>query len=148
MKCKNSVSLIGLVGQDATCYKSKQDETFCRFSLATSTGGFKKRDGTEVKEITQWHNIVCFGSLANLSTYIHKGDKIAVDGQIVSGKYTDKYGVSKNSVEIIARNVFLFSKKEAETTNVQQTQVQKTNEQPPISDSTDFTEIEEENLPF
>ena len=64
------------------------------------------------------------------------------------GKYTDKDGVSKNSVEIIARNVFLFSKKETETTNVQQTQVQKTNEQPPISDSTDFTEIEEENLPF
>ena len=108
-KNKNSVALIGTVGGDPTC-KTLQDGTMvARFSLATSEGGYKRQDGTDVPEVTQWHNIVAWRKLAEIiSKYVRKGNKLAVDGKITYGKY-QKQGVECLSVDIVASDIVLMS---------------------------------------
>ena len=73
---KNSVSLIGVVGKDAELRQTQQGVHYAQISLATSTGGYKKKDGTDVPEVTQWHRIVEWNNLADFAgKYVKKGVK-------------------------------------------------------------------------
>lgn len=128
MRSKNAVSLIGTVGKDAEVRTTQQGVQFARFSLATSTGGYKKQDGTDVPEQTQWHNIVCWRNLADIAgKYIKKGMKLDVEGMITYGEYTDQQGVKKTSVEIVASDMVMMSAPPAN--NVSQGQQQNNNRQ-------------------
>lgn len=110
MRTKNVASLIGIVGKDAELRKTSQNVEVARFSLATSTGGYKKQDGTEVPEVTQWHSITCWRSLAEFAgKYVRKGMKVAVDGQIIYGKFTGNDGRDVNTVEIMANDIVLMT---------------------------------------
>lgn len=109
MRTKNAVSLIGMVGKDAEV-RQANGVPYARFSLATSTGGYKKQDGTEVPEKTQWHNIVAWRNLADFAgKWVKKGMKVAVDGMITYGEYTDLQGIKRQSVEILASEMVLMS---------------------------------------
>lgn len=109
-KCKNKASLIGTVGKDAIAKTTASGVPYTRFSLATSKGGYKKQDGTEVPEVTQWHNIIAWRQLAEMcAKYVRKGMKVAVDGEIVYDKYT-KQGIECLAVDIVADDVVLMQK--------------------------------------
>lgn len=123
-KSKNKVSLIGTVGRDAELRQTQSGVSYARFSLATSEGGYKKSDGTEVPETTQWHSVVAWRGLADMcGKYVRKGMKVAVDGKIVYGKF-DKQGVECMSVEIVAEDVVLMAKPKDDGQVQQQTQFQ------------------------
>lgn len=127
MRTKNAVSLIGMVGKDAEV-KQTNGVSYARFSLATSTGGYKKQDGTEVPEKTQWHNIVAWRNLSDFAgKYVKKGMKVAVDGMIIYGEYTNQQGQKVNTVEILANDIVLMSmpqSQQAQQPTVQQPMVQ------------------------
>lgn len=109
-KYKNRVSLIGVVGKDAMTYKTQGGVTYARFSLATAEGGYKRADGMDVPEVTQWHNIIAWRGLGEfVGQYVKKGMKVAVDGKIIYGEY-EKQGVKCMAVDITAEDVFLMSK--------------------------------------
>lgn len=115
-RSKNSVSLIGVVGKDAEV-RQASGVPYARFSLATSTGGYKKQDGTEVPEKTQWHNIVAWRNLADFAgKWVKKGMKVAVDGMITYGEYTDQQGIKRQSVEILANDIVLMSVPQSQQT--------------------------------
>lgn len=117
-KSKNKVSLIGIIGKDAMAYKTQGGVPYTRFSLATSKGGYKKADGTEVPEVTQWHNIICWRGLAEVAAkYVKKGMKVAVDGEIVYGYY-DKQGVTCMSIDIVADDVVMMSRPKDEAVDM------------------------------
>lgn len=110
MRCKNVASLIGTAGKDAELRQTKQGVPYARFSLATSKGGYKKKDGTEVPEKTQWHNIVCWRQLAEIAgKYVKKGMKIAVEGEITYGSYDNAHGQKVFVTDILANDLFLMS---------------------------------------
>lgn len=109
MRTKNAVSLIGMVGKDAEV-RQASGVPYTRFSLATSTGGYKKQDGTEIPEKTQWHNIVAWRGLADFAgKYVRKGMKVAIDGMITYGEYTNQQGQKVYTVEILANDIILMS---------------------------------------
>lgn len=109
-KYKNNVSLIGTVGKDPQTYRTPADVPYTRFSLATSEGGYKLQDGTDVPEVTQWHNVIAWRQLADVvAKYVRKGMKLAVDGKIVYGEY-DKQGVKCTTVDIVASDIVMMSK--------------------------------------
>lgn len=141
MKTKNAVSLIGMIGNDVEV-RLANGVPYARFSLATSTGGYKKQDGTEVQEKTQWHNIVVWRHLADFAgKYIKKGMKVAVDGMITYGEYTNKDGQKVYTVEILANDIILMSMPQ------QRGQVQQQAQQGEYQEP--FTPAEESNdLPF
>lgn len=112
-RCKNRISLIGTVGKDVEARQTQQGLWYARISLATSTGGYKKKDGTDVPEVTQWHNVCVWRANAQYAgQYVKKGMRIAVDGMLTYNKYTDKQGVERISAEIIAEDLYVFNLKQ------------------------------------
>lgn len=126
-RCKNRISLIGTVGKDVEARQTPQGLWYARINLATSTGGYKKKDGTDVPEVTQWHRVCVWSANAQYAgQYVKKGMRIAVDGMLTYNKYTDKQGVERISAEIIAEDLYVFNQKQ----NTQQTTQQPVQPQP------------------
>lgn len=109
-KSINQALLIGNVGKDPEVRTLEGGTKVATFSLATSTGGYKRQDGTEVPEKTQWHNIVCWRALADLcEKYVHRGDRLTVLGQIQYREY-EKDGVKRYATDIAATDLLLPAK--------------------------------------
>lgn len=102
----NKVLLIGNVGKDAEVRQTQQGVPYAHFTLATSTGGYKKKDGTEVPKQTEWHNITVWRSLATMAgKYCKKGVCVVVNGALHYGEYNDQQGVKRTTVEIVATDI-------------------------------------------
>nr|DAK72140.1 MAG TPA: Single strand binding protein [Caudoviricetes sp.] len=118
-RSKNSVSLIGVVGKDAELRQTQQGVHYVQISLATSTGGYKKKDGTDVPEVTQWHRIVAWNNLADFTgNYVKKGMKIAVDGMITYRTYKNQQGVDVYTTDIVADSIVLMTIPQGQQQNV------------------------------
>lgn len=109
-KSLNQAILIGHVGKDPDVRTLDGGIKVATFSLATSTGGYKKQDGTDVPERTQWHNIVCWRSLADLcEKFVRKGDRLTILGTISYREY-EKDGQKRYATDIIAYDLLLSGK--------------------------------------
>ena len=98
---RNSVKLIGRLGQDPEVKTLDTGNKFAKFSLATSDS-FTTKDGSR-QEQTQWHNIVVWGNLAGVcAKYLKKGKEIAIDGRLTYRNWEDKNGTRHYISEIIA----------------------------------------------
>lgn len=118
-RSKNSVSLIGVVGKDAELRQTQQGVHYAQISLATSTGGYKKKDGTDVPEVTQWHRIVAWHNLADFAgKYVKKGMKVAVDGMITYRTYKNQQGIDVYTTDIVADDMVLMTIPQEQQQNV------------------------------
>ena len=121
--CKNSVSLIGFVGNDVEVRQTDKGVKYARINLATLTGGYKKKDGTDVPEVTQWHTCVAWGITAEYAgKYIKKGAKISIDGMLIYSKYTDNQGIERISAKISVQEICLFVMPQQQAQQAQQAQ--------------------------
>lgn len=117
-KSLNQVYLIGNVGKDPEIRTFEGGLKVATLSLATSTGGYKRQDGTEVPEKTQWHNVTCWRGLADLAErFVKKGDRLTVIGTIQYRQYEDKDGARRYATDILALDIFLGGKAEASSTS-------------------------------
>lgn len=102
----NKVMLIGYVGKEPDIRYYEADECMASFSLATTERGYTLPNGTQVPDHTDWHNIVLFKGLAKYAEkYIHKGDKIYIEGRIRYRSYDDKKGMRRYVTEVYADNL-------------------------------------------
>lgn len=109
-KSLNQAILLGHVGKDPDVRTLDGGIKVATFSLATSTGGYKKQDGTDVPEKTQWHNIVCWRGLADVcEKFVRKGDRLAILGTIGYREY-EKDGQKRYATDIIAYDLLLSGK--------------------------------------
>jgi len=109
----NKAILLGNLGKDPELKQINNRTFVCNFSLAT-VDSVKKNDKWE--NVTEWHNITTFGSLAeNCSKFLKKGSKAYVEGKIQTRKYTDKDGVEKYSFSILANTVKFLDPRESNT---------------------------------
>ena len=100
----NKVLLIGNVGRDPEVRHLEGGSAVANFTLATSER-FKDKNGA-TQDITEWHNIVCWRNLAELSEkYIRKGSQIFVEGKIRTRNWTDQTGNKRYTTEILADNM-------------------------------------------
>lgn len=99
----NRAILIGNLGRDPEIKVMPSGEKMASFSLATSEK-WKDKSG-EKQERTQWHNVVVWNpALAGIvESYVKKGSKLYIEGQIETRKYTDKEGAEKYITEIVLR---------------------------------------------
>lgn len=97
----NKVILIGNLGKDPEVKTTQDNQKIVTLSLATNETWNDKGTNTK-KQRVEWHRVVIFNDvLANLATtYLKKGSKVYVDGQLHSHKWTDKNGVEHNTTEI------------------------------------------------
>ncbi|MHC1780570.1 MAG: single-stranded DNA-binding protein [Bacteroidales bacterium] len=106
----NKVMLIGNVGRDPEIRHLANSSMVARFPLATSER-FKTKTG-ELQEQTEWHNIVCWSNLAELTEkYIKKGSRLYIEGRIRTNSWVDKNSQEKRySVEIFADNIVFLDR--------------------------------------
>jgi single-strand DNA-binding protein len=104
---KNKVMLIGNLGQDPDVRTLESGKKVAKFTLATDES-YKNGDGQKVNE-TQWHNVVAWNGLADITgRYLNKGKHIAVEGRITYRNYEDKNGVTRYITEIIANELLML----------------------------------------
>lgn len=106
----NKVILIGNVGKDPEVRHLETGTAVSSFTLAT-TERFRNKAG-ELQDQTEWHNIVCWRNLAELSEkYIKKGAQIFVEGKIRTRSWQDQTGAKRYTTEIVADNIRLLDRK-------------------------------------
>lgn len=107
----NKVMLIGNVGKEPDVRYLDNGVAVASFTLATTERGYRLQNGTEVPERTEWHNIVLWrkGMAETVEKYVHKGDKLFIEGKIRSRSYDDQNGVKRYITEIFADNMEMLS---------------------------------------
>lgn len=144
----NQVTILGKVGRDAEI-KDAGTSKVARFSIATSEGGYKKADGTDVPKVTHWHNIQCWGKLAELAgKIVTKGTTVAITGKITYREYETKDGVKKSATEIIANDLVLCSGNAEESVAPTSAPVKANNAKVDELDTVILPAIEADDLPF
>jgi single-strand DNA-binding protein len=108
---KNSVRLIGHVGQKPEVRTTSNGKKVASFSLATSDT-FKDASGQKVSE-TMWHSLIAWGKPVDfIEKYLDKGDEIAIEGKLTNRNYVDKSGVKKYVTEIVVTDFLMIQTKE------------------------------------
>lgn len=106
----NKVQLIGNVGKDPDVRYLDNGVAVASFPLATTDRAYTLANGTQVPERTEWHNIVLWRGLAETAEkYVHKGDKLYIEGKIRSRSYDDQNGIKRYVVEIFADNMEMLT---------------------------------------
>ena len=82
------------------------------FSVAT-TERYKDKASGEMRDVTEWHRVSCFGKLSTIAhTLVKKGSQVYIEGKISTRKWKDASGVEKFSTEIKADVMQMLSSKE------------------------------------
>ena len=111
----NSVCLLGNVGKEPEVRHLDSGMAVANFTLATTEKGYKTRDGKEVPDRTEWHSIVMWNKLAEIAEkYVHKGDKLYIEGKIRTRSYDAQDGSKRYVTEIFADSMEMLSSKNKE----------------------------------
>src|SRR3982751_810075 len=97
----NKVILVGNLGADPEARSLNNGGEVVNMRIATSDQ-WKDRDGNR-QERTEWHNVVIFNeNLGRVAkSYLRKGSKVYVEGQIQTRKWTDQSGNDRYTTEIV-----------------------------------------------
>jgi single-strand DNA-binding protein len=110
----NKVMLIGNVGKEPEVRYYDQDQAVAQVRLATTERGYTLQNGTQVPDHTDWHNLVFYRNLAKIvEQYVHKGDKLYIEGRIRYRSYDDQKGLRRYVAEVYGENLELLSPKPA-----------------------------------
>lgn len=102
--------LIGNVGKDPEVRYYDADQAWARVSLATTERGRVLQNGTQVPDRTDWHNLLFGKNLAKtVERYVHKGDKLYIEGRIRYRSYDDKKGQRHYYTEIDVENMEMLT---------------------------------------
>lgn len=109
----NKIFLKGNVGQDPKITDFQNGGKVAQFSLATTERGFTTRDGKEIPEITDWHNIVVkqTGLVGVCKQYVKKGTALLIVGKSRTRSYQDNAGQTRYVTEVIVEEMELLGKK-------------------------------------
>ena len=139
----NSVQIIGNITKDIELKETSNGVKYTRFSVAVNRPT-KKEDGTYE---TDFFNVVAWRKTAELvKNYFGKGKKIAIVGKLQTSKYTDKDGNERTATEIVANEVHIIERKNAEAPAEEKTE-------DPMSDKVfaefgDSIEISDDEISF
>ncbi|MDR3668025.1 MAG: single-stranded DNA-binding protein [Ignavibacteriaceae bacterium] len=102
----NKIQLIGNLGKDAETRFTTNNVSVTSFGMAT-TSRIKGKDGNWINETT-WHNVVAFSLSDYIKNVLKKGKKFYIEGRISKRDYTDKDGIKRYSVDVIADLIIPF----------------------------------------
>jgi single-strand DNA-binding protein len=109
----NKVILIGNVGKDPDVRYLDNHVCVANLTLATTERGYTAQNGTQVPDRTEWHNLVFWRGLAEtVEKYVHKGDKLYVEGSIRNRSYDDQNGVKRYVTEIFVDTMEMLSSRQ------------------------------------
>lgn len=150
----NKAILIGNLGKDPEIRTLESGVSVATIVIATSER-YKDRTTGELKESTDWHNIVLWRGLADIAQkYLRKGNQVYIEGKIKTRSYTDKEGNTRYITEIVADNLTMLGSRSSENSGSAQNtgQTAPAQQQPAANDNTAASAFDdtgtEDDLPF
>ena len=106
----NKVFLKGNVGQDPRITTFQDGGKVAQFTLATTERGFTTRDGKQIPDVTDWHNIVVkrTGLAGVCEQFVKKGTPLLIEGKIQTRQYQDNAGQTRYVTEIVVEEMELL----------------------------------------
>lgn len=105
----NKIFVLGNVTRDPEVRSLPSGGQVTSFSMATNR--FYTAQSGEKKQEAEFHNIVCFGKLADIaSRYLNKGSLVLIEGRIKTRNWTNNQGVKQYKTEVIAETMQLGPK--------------------------------------
>lgn len=109
----NRVELLGNVGSDPEFRTVGNGTPLAKVSLATNRR-WKNREG-ERSERTEWHRLTFWGKLAEIvAKYVHKGERLYVEGRIEYSQSTDDQGVTRYWTDVIVHDMVMLGSSRGE----------------------------------
>lgn len=106
----NRATLIGNLTNDPEVKNVVNDMTVANFGVATNYR-FRDAKTKEWKEIPEFHNVVAWRKLAEISgKYLKKGDRVFLEGRLQTKKWKDKEGNLRSRTEVVADQLILLGK--------------------------------------
>lgn len=131
--------LIGNVGKDPDIHYYDQDQCVAQLRLATTERGYTLPNGTQVPDRTDWHTVILYRGLAKVAEkYVHKGDKLYVEGKLRYRSYDDKRGVRQYVTEVYGDNMELLTPKKDEVAATRKN----------VTESNPVTDNQDNDMPF
>lgn len=107
---RNSVRLIGHLGDNPKMRKLDSEKSVANFSVATNEN-YRDHDGNKKSETT-WHKLVAWGKQAEVAEkYLKKGMEIAIEGKLTNHSYEDKNGETHFVSEIVVSDILMLGNK-------------------------------------
>lgn len=107
---RNRVQLVGNLGMNPEIVNFDSGSKIAKFTLATNHKTNIGKDNE--KTITDWHNIVAWGKLAETAQkYLEKGQKLTIEGRLSYRQYEDKNKQTKYITEIVLDSLEMHGKK-------------------------------------
>ena len=128
----NNCQFVGRLTADPELRRTNDGTAVCSYSLAVKRPGVK--DATDFLNFVTWRQGAEF-----LAQYGHKGDTVAVSGQLQTREWTDKNGGKRRAFEVFTSSVELLPSKRNSQSG--ENTMQKTNGYPELSGN-------DPNLPF
>lgn len=128
----NSVHLIGRLGGDPETRYTQGGSAITSISVAT-TERWKDKATGNAQERTEWHRVKFFGKLAEIAgEFLTKGALVFISGSIRCDKYTDKHGTERTSFDIVASDMKMLERRDAQRPSQPATSLP---ESPPAADA-------------
>lgn len=105
----NKIFILGNVTREPEVRSLPSGQQVTNFSVATNR--FYTSSAGEKKQEAEFHNVVCFGKLADISSrYLNKGSLVLIEGRIKTRNWTNTAGVKQYRTEVIAESLQLGPK--------------------------------------
>jgi len=106
MRGVNKAIIVGNLGSDPEIRATQDGKSVANISVATSESWKDKNTGQK-QERTEWHRVVLFGRLAEITgEYLKKGSKVYIEGQIRTRKWQDtQTGQDRYTTEIVGNEL-------------------------------------------
>jgi single-strand DNA-binding protein len=121
----NKVVLIGNVGTEPEIRTTGGGTKVAKVSLATGRV-FKDRSGQQ-QEKTEWHRLTFWDRLADLvEQYVHKGDRLYVEGRIEYSQTEDQQGQQRYWTDIVVSEMVMLGSTDSQPSRQQSRPAQPT----------------------
>jgi single-strand DNA-binding protein len=118
----NKVQIIGYLGKDPEMRYTPSGKPVTTFSVAVSRS-WSSTDGERHNE-TEWFNVVAWSNLAETcKQYLSKGQRVYVEGRLQTRRWDDKEGQKHTSVEIVAGEMIMLDRRDANNNHTQDADV-------------------------
>lgn len=105
----NKIFVLGNVTRDPEVRALPSGQQVTSFGLATNR--FYTDGAGQKKQDTEFHNVVCFGKLADISSrYLNKGSLVLIEGRIKTRNWVNSQGIKQYRTEVIAETMQLGPK--------------------------------------
>ena len=110
MNSLNKAQIIGNLTRDPELKSTQSGQAVCTVGVA-SNRRWSDSSGAKHEE-AEYHNIVCWGKLAEISAeYLKKGMKVFFEGRLKTRNWEDESGVKHYRTEIVAEDMIILSPK-------------------------------------